>query len=1500
MNPVLIHLRPLDVATNQRVDVYVGDAGSADEMGAGGQTWEPAIGARPVLSLELMSPDLDGQVKAGQAKFTLLLRALRRVKRATELYWLGASVVIQSTGVIEGDAAQPDFQGIVTAGVPNLDTGQIDITAEVSSVMIDKNLLTGAFDGSGGLGGDAGFRGTPYPAGFGFVFNIEPVWFDATNSIGMIDGYGTCQDIVWAGEGLSTFGPRVANYPNYETLVDALKAGAIKPGQWATSVQPGQPALIALGAPSVGIVTCHARFGYDRIGSMMRRIASAHCLVPDAQIDANAFAALDAAVPYPVHYWTADQRNAKELLQALAQSVNATPLLTFANVLTVTRATRSAAVGVLDRSGGQVPRVLDWQAAAVDPPYSKIVGRTARPATVLTFDQVNYGVTLTDRGTYNPDTVYSDGDIAWDTNGASYLYFYATPAAGVPLADETHWLTQTEKPVLDWQTQIAGAGKPQNGATRNYYHGDYDPNVIYQAGDQVTNQGAIWNYIADPGQGNAPPQLPTEQNTWWQLYINADSEAALAAIAALAADNILSGIEKKTIIRDMTEIGLEEAELVQRASGLGIDTTAYVQSYSALSSYLAGLNPAWDDTSQNTVIDGPTFRARFQAYYSQREALELSTGQNVDASIAAISSDNVISKGEKGALIRDWQSTRALYANLTAASVAIANSYGVDVTAVQRTAATNAQAALDGYLGSLQPAWNDISQNTPVDGQYLRQLFLNEVNALNTLDQANQTYTTSSSASTLAQVSRISSDGWLSAAEKPDIIRDWNDIYAERGPIDAQADRLGVPRAAYDQKWQALSDYLASLRPPWNDVSQDTPINGAQFRGAFNDYEAAKTSLITAITQAAANAVASSNSVVLSSFAQGLKGFLPAPPGYDALANLVNIADGSIGRQIYARIHLDTIVPDYSGKRHVVQVHLTNPDGSALAMGNEFFDVWATYGPWGIPGGSPSLLQSRAYMLPVKQGDVVFGRSLAAQHRCTCQLFMLIMDKNGALVEATSWTGARELGGQGGDPANFNVIGGVYSVTNANSAYAMLMARVVGTGGSDPYVFLTEPAMGKLTLGQNVLPPYVDGPSAPPDADNTGTNTSADTANVNGQSAVDITNAIATANTAAAAAGATASAVQAFTNDVADNNRASPDEKKRYVGAVAGWDNDVASEVSKATSIGLSTEASAYQAAYAALRDYLVNTVRINDISTRTYFDRNQFLGYTRAFTAAATTLQNALKARAALLNASGRATTSTIGSTNAVSGIRSLNLTGFVLTQTKNGSTVTVNVSSSQYQLDTGKVLNYPSASFGGYAFSTTYYFWRDDPDLSGGSGYGSSTNVTDALAPGRVYLGYLTTMTSGGTGGGGGGGGTSGCVDPAMYVEIEGEGPVLVRDVVPGQRILCLTETLDGVEFVEVQANTIYQNLKCEIVAATGEGLVLAINTPVPHQDGSYDMAGNAWTRPVPVGDGKGAPTWEDARIEPARFGDVCRISCHERIYGAGREPGQYIWSHNAAVKP
>lgn len=429
MEAVFITIRPFNRDTGARIDIQVASAPGAEWMGLGGISWQPAVSRRPDLTLETMDPDLMGQVQAGKATFTLDLKNIDpAISAAPELlYWNGAEITIWTANEAAWGRRVVEFVGQITDAQPDKIEKTLAVQAEVDTKLIDKPLLTLEFDGGGGLGGEAGMRGTLKPAGFGYVESIEPVWFDTVHNIGMIDGYHNTLGITWLAEGLSSFGAAVADYPTYATLQQAIIDKTVAPGRWATCLAEG---LVGLGAPPAGIITCHALFGSYRAGAMMKRMVLVHAAAPAERVDTAAFDALDAAVDYPTGYWTAEQRQVRDLLSAIAASCNATPLVDWQGRVTVSRAVMSAPIATLDYSGAQEPRVSRIRTVDSEPPFYRIQARTARPAKVLTTDQVLYEDQLEDKGLFSPTETYRQGHLVWQRDGSQFLYINAAPSSG--------------------------------------------------------------------------------------------------------------------------------------------------------------------------------------------------------------------------------------------------------------------------------------------------------------------------------------------------------------------------------------------------------------------------------------------------------------------------------------------------------------------------------------------------------------------------------------------------------------------------------------------------------------------------------------------------------------------------------------------------------------------------------------------------------------------------------------------------------------------------------------------------------------------------------------------------------------------------------------------------------------------------------------------------------------------------------------------------------------
>lgn len=104
----------------------------------------------------------------------------------------------------------------------------------------------------------------------------------------------------------------------------------------------------------------------------------------------------------------------------------------------------------------------------------------------------------------------------------------------------------------------------------------------------------------------------------------ADAIFARARVENQAKDGVLDRTEKLQLVRDFEGYTAERGEKIATGQGLGVTTevAAYVTAYANLKSYLEGLNPAYNDTSADTLIDGSVYRAMIPNYLAARSNLD--------------------------------------------------------------------------------------------------------------------------------------------------------------------------------------------------------------------------------------------------------------------------------------------------------------------------------------------------------------------------------------------------------------------------------------------------------------------------------------------------------------------------------------------------------------------------------------------------------------------------------------------------------------------------------------------------------------------------------------------------------------------------------------------------------------------------------------------------------------------------------------------------------------
>jgi len=244
--------------------------------------------------------------------------------------------------------------------------------------------------------------------------------------------------------------------------------------------------------------------------------------------------------------------------------------------------------------------------------------------------------------------------------------------------------------------------------------------------------------------------------------------------------------------------------------------------------------------------------------------------QDLEDEVTAISSDNVLSKGEKPAIKLQYDTIIAEQGDIDSLTVI----YGITT---EKTTYDNAITALTAYMGSLSPAYTDFTTNTVIVGTTFRSKFQDVYTAksvlltlVSTINDANVTaatgiaqaaqaaaeLATTTSEAALVIIEAIADDGVLAEIEKPAIVQQYNIILGEQAGIHAQADAFVITTelTTYEAAITTLTNYLNGLNPDYDDYSQSTVIVRATFNTNFENVYIAKQALLNKIAEVAKEA----------------------------------------------------------------------------------------------------------------------------------------------------------------------------------------------------------------------------------------------------------------------------------------------------------------------------------------------------------------------------------------------------------------------------------------------------------------------------------------------------------------------------------------------------------------------------------------------------------------------------------------------------------------------
>ena len=322
------------------------------------------------------------------------------------------------------------------------------------------------------------------------------------------------------------------------------------------------------------------------------------------------------------------------------------------------------------------------------------------------------------------------------------------------------------------------------------------------------------------------------------------------------------------------------------------------------------------------ITDQQTLAALEKAHKAQQ------TADAVTERLDEIVSDGILSSLEKKEVLKEWETVSVDYATNTAN----AKDFGIDSTAY-----TAAYMALGKYLNGdadwdteNTPAWlADLSTNQEiVPGDYRSRwtgYYDAEKNLLNAIsvavdkkaDEARQEADKAN-----GSISEIVSDGILSALEKKEVLKEWEEIVSAYSKNTANAKDFGIDSTAYTAAYMALGKYLngdadwdTENTPAWlADLSTNQEIVPGDYRSRWTGYYDAEISLLDSVSRVIRQEAGNAQNTADSKCRNFVSKPIPPYSKGDRWCNAVYPADGDDKGTTYNNDDLVCSTPKTAGE----------------------------------------------------------------------------------------------------------------------------------------------------------------------------------------------------------------------------------------------------------------------------------------------------------------------------------------------------------------------------------------------------------------------------------------------------------------------------------------------------------------------------------------------------------------------------------------------------------
>jgi hypothetical protein len=540
--------------------------------------WWPAIARLPTLAYDFFDGAFGGEIVTPSGRADLSIESVPgyaelMLHDAQIRWWSGELGAAWGTFTLRFDGKIDNH--------PALRDGVAGVEFRVDDRWLDDPILS-TYAGTTGAEGDAALKGQVKPLMLGAPRMAEGVLVDPIDTIIQLSD-GPIEGIEIAFENAQRFPAAMTNYASFA----ALDAATIAPSFVATSLAAG---LARHGAPGDGVLTYDVRgsnSGADgggwvrRTGAIVKRLAARQGKL--AKVDTAALTALDTARPWNVSIALTSQTTMRELVQSLAQSINAVALVTWTGLLTILTIDAPEAatpIGTLASDGSANPPVARVDQLGIAPPFWRLAIEAEVTQRVHSSDEIRFTANLVEVGIYDDAETYREGNITSIEDGSRWLYIGVTPTAGNdPIDGSAFWSRLSES-----STGPAGPAGSSNAVIFLYRRGATSP--------AVPTGTFTYSFLTGALSGGT-------LNSWTQAVPAADGNPlwviAATASANTATDSIAAAEFSVPVLKDGAGLNTATVFLYQRSASApsvpGATTT-----YTFATGVLAGTLGSWTQT----------------------------------------------------------------------------------------------------------------------------------------------------------------------------------------------------------------------------------------------------------------------------------------------------------------------------------------------------------------------------------------------------------------------------------------------------------------------------------------------------------------------------------------------------------------------------------------------------------------------------------------------------------------------------------------------------------------------------------------------------------------------------------------------------------------------------------------------------------------------------------------------------------------------------------------